>query len=148
VIGYAARIALSVFTFAWVYITVGLCAMVLPAVVNGKGVQEAFKESFNLAINRFDRVFGLLTAIVLLAAAMFSPILVGAMVVLISPEITMSIFAPFHPLFAGLMVWTAVSLILWLIYLLPMTIISFVKVYADLTGGQVAAPNVPDMPIV
>jgi hypothetical protein len=122
--------------------------MVLPAVVNGKGVQEAFKESFNLAITRFDRVFGLLTAVVLLAAAMFSPVLIGAMVILVSPEVTIGMFAPFHPLFAGFMVWTAVSLILWLVYLLPMTIISFVKVYADLTGGQVAAPSIPDMPMV
>lgn len=148
VIGYAARVALSIFTFVWVFITVGLCAMVFPAIVNGKGVQEAFKESFNLAINRFDRVFGLLSAVVLLAAAMFGPLLVGAIVILVSPGITLSMFAPFHPLFAGVMVWTVLSVILWLFLLLPMTIISFVKVYADLTGGQVAAPSVPDMPIV
>ena len=148
VIGYAARIALSIFTFAWVFVTVGLCAMVLPAVVNGKGVQEAFKESFNLAINRFDRVFGLLCAVFLLAAAMFSPLLVGAIVMLVSPGVTMSFLLPVHPLFAGFMVWTVVSLFLWLLLLLPMTIIAFVKVYADLTGGQVAAPSVPDMPIV
>ena len=148
VIGYAARIALSIFTFAWMFVTVGLCAMVFPAIVNGKGVQEAFKESFNLAINRFDRVFGLLCAVFLLAAAMFAPILTGAIVMLVSPGVTISMFAPIHPLFVGVMVWTVVSVFLWLLLLLPMTIIAFVKVYADLTGGQVAAPSIPDMPIV
>jgi hypothetical protein len=148
VIGYAARVALSVFTFAWVFITVGLCAMVIPAVVSGKGVQEAFKESFNLAINRFDRVFGLLCAVFLLAAVMFSPMLIGGLIAMISPTIAWSGGFVFNPLFVGAMVWTVVSVFLWLLLLLPMTIISFVKVYADLTGGQVAAPSTPDVPIV
>jgi hypothetical protein len=132
----------------WVFITVGFCAMVFPAVINGKGVQEAFKESFNLAINRFDRVFGLLCAVFLLAAIMFSPLLVGGIAMMVSPEITMTLFHPFHPLFAGVMVWTVLSAFLWLLLLLPMTIIAFVKVYTELTGGQVAAPSTPDMPIV
>ncbi len=151
VIGYAARVTLSIFTFAWVFITVGLCAMVLPAVVNGKGVQEAFKESFNLAINRFDRVFGLLCAVILLFVAMFSPIIIGGVAVMLAPDLALFAFNPFSPVFGGMiavMIWTVVSAFLWLLLLLPMTIIAFVKVYADLTGGQVAAPSVPDMPIV
>lgn len=151
VIGYAARVALSVFTFAWVFVTVGLCAMVLPAVVNGKGVQEAFKESFNLAINRFDRVFGLLCAVLLLFIAMFSPIIISGVVVMLAPGINLFTFVPYSPYFGGMvavLVWTVVSAFLWLLVLLPMTIISFVKVYAELTGGQVAAPSTPDMPIV
>jgi hypothetical protein len=151
VISYAAQVALSVFTFVWVFITVGLCAMVLPAVVNGKGVQEAFKESFSLAINRFDRVFGLLCAVILLAVAMFSPIIIGGVTVILAPDLALFSFNPFSPFFGGMiavMIWTVVSVFLWLLVLLPMTIISFVKVYAELTGGQIAAPSTPDMPIV
>jgi hypothetical protein len=151
VISYAAQVALSIFTFAWVFITVGLCAMVLPAVVNGKGVQEAFKESFNLAINRFDRVFGLLCANILLFVAMFSPIIIGGVAVMLAPGIGLFTFVPSSPFFGvmvAVLVWTVVSAFLWLLVLLPMTIISFVKVYAELTGGQVAAPSTPDMPIV
>ncbi|MHA2385012.1 MAG: hypothetical protein ACXAEE_02240, partial [Candidatus Thorarchaeota archaeon] len=77
--GYTIPVAystfLSVFTFAWVFITVGLCAMVFPAITYGKGVQDAFKESFQLARERFDHVYGLLSAIVLLAVASFGPVI-------------------------------------------------------------------------
>ncbi len=136
---------LTVFTFVWVFITAGLTSMVFPAVTSGKGVQEAFKESYSLATRYFDRVFGVLTAIVLLVAATIGPVIAVAlaMVPLVPPA--MIILAP---LFLGVLLYTVVMVFLWLLLFLPMVRIAWVKVYQELTGGKVATQSVVDMPIV
>ncbi|MHA1949291.1 MAG: hypothetical protein ACXAAO_04815 [Candidatus Thorarchaeota archaeon] len=142
----AASLVLTIFTFVWVFITAGLTAMVFPAVSSGKGVQEAVKESYSLATRYFDRVFGVLTAIVLLLALTFGPMIVwGVSLALVG---TMPVIA-FGPVLAALMIWTVVSVFLWLLLFLPMVRIAWVKVYQDLTGGQVATQSVVnDVPIV
>jgi len=133
---------LSVASFVYTFITVGLCAMVLPAVVNGKGVQEAFKESFNLAIERFDRVFGLLTAIVVFFVLLFSPAMVWGLLVGFSPAMAL------NPVSIAIGIYSAIAGILTLLLFLPMMIISFVKVYHELTGGEVFEGAKPDIPMV
>ncbi|MHA2193715.1 MAG: hypothetical protein ACXAAR_09845 [Candidatus Thorarchaeota archaeon] len=134
--GYTIPVAystlLSVFTFAWAFITVGLCAMVFPAITYGKGVQEAFKESFQLARERFDHVYGLLSAIIVLAVASYGPVIFWGLTVPLSGVIA------FDAVSMTIMVWTVLVTFLWLLVLLPMTIIAFTKVYAEMTGGQVA----------
>lgn len=137
---------LTIFTFVWVFITAGLTSMVFPAVSSGKGVQEAFKESYSLATRYFDRVFGVLTAVVLLLAITFGPIIVWG--ISLAAIGTMPVLA-FGPVLAALMIWTVVFAFLWLLLFLPMVRITWVKVYQELTGGKVAAQSVVDqVPIV
>ncbi len=136
---------LTIFTFVWIFFTAGLTSMVFPAVVSGKGVQAAFKESFALTTRYFDRVFGVLSAIVLLLAATFGPIiLLGLTAPLVGPPVSLALM----PAIAAAALWTVVSAFLWLLLFLPMVRIAWVKVYQDLTGGKVAAQRVVDMPIV
>ena len=136
---------LTVFTFVWVYLTAGLTSMVWPAVASGKGVQDSFKESFSLSRQYFDRVFGVLTAIVLLLVATFGPIIVAAFAMIpFIPPFTIGLV----PVFAGVMIYTVIMVFLWLLVFLPMVRIVWVKVYQELTGGEIATQSVADMPIV
>ncbi|MGD9381392.1 MAG: hypothetical protein PVI03_03015 [Candidatus Thorarchaeota archaeon] len=134
---------LSVSTFVWVFLTVGLCAMVFPAITYGKGVQDAFKESFQLARERFDHVYGLLSAIVVLAVASYGPVIMWGLTVPFSGA-----FMAFDAVAIAIMVWTVFVTFLWLLVLLPMTIIAFTKVYAEMTGGQVATQKPLPIPLV
>jgi hypothetical protein len=137
---------LTIFTFMWVFITAGLTSMVFPAVSSGKGVQEAFKESYSLATRYFDRIFGVLTAVVLLLAITFGPMIVWGLSLAVPG--TMPVLA-FDSVLAALMVWTVVFAFLWLLLFLPMVRITWVKVYQELTGGKVATLSVVDqVPIV
>ena len=137
---------LTVFTFAWLFLTCGLTSMVWPAVVSGKGVQDAFKQSFSLATRHFERVFGVISAIVLLIAVTFGPM------VLWGVSQAPFIMPPMPPVFdmalGAIAAWTLVSLLLWLLIFLPMIKIAFVKVYQELTGGQVVLQKPADVPIV
>jgi xanthosine utilization system XapX-like protein len=135
---------LTAFTFVWVYFTAGLTSLVFPAVASGKGVQDAFKESFSLSRQYFDRVYGVLTAIVLLLAATFGPIIIAALAMVpFVPPVTIALVP-----FAGVLVYTVVMVFLWLLLFLPMVRISWVKIYQELTGGEIATQSVVDMPIV
>lgn len=136
---------LTTFTFVWLFFTAGLTSMVWPAVVSGKGVQAAFKESFSLSIRYFDRVYGVLTAIVLLLVATFGPvIIVGLSFAAPVPPVTLAVL----PALVSVGLYTVVMVFLWLLLFLPMVRIAWVKVYQELTGGEVATQSVVDMPIV
>ncbi|MFW9806281.1 MAG: hypothetical protein ACFFFK_06080 [Candidatus Thorarchaeota archaeon] len=136
---------LTTFTFVWVYLTAGLTSMVWPAVASGKGVQDAVKESFSLSIQYFDRVYGVLTAIVLLLVATFGPIILLGLS--LAPTFTVVTMAML-PAIAGVGLYTIVMAFLWLLLFLPMVRIAWVKVYQELTGGKIATQSVVDMPIV
>ncbi|MDH4213968.1 MAG: hypothetical protein OEV85_08620 [Candidatus Thorarchaeota archaeon] len=136
---------LTAFTFVWIFFTAGLTSMVFPAVVRGKGVQTAFKESFTLARSHFDRIFGVLSAIVLLLAVTFGPIVVLGLAM---PFVSVPISIALVPAIAAAALWTVVSAFLWLLLFLPMVRIVWVKVYQELTGGNIATQSVVDMPIV
>ena len=136
---------LTAFTFVWVYLTAGLTSMVWPAVASGKGVQDAFKESFSLSRQYFDRVYGVLTAIVLLLAATFGPLIIAVLAMIpFVPPVTLAVF----PALVGVAIYTVIMVFLWLLLFLPMVRIAWVKVYQELTGGEVATQSVVDMPIV
>jgi hypothetical protein len=136
---------LTAFTFVWLYFTAGLTSMVWPAVASGKGVQDAFKESFSLSTQYFDRIYGVLTAIVLLLAATFGPIiLLGLSLAPTLTGVTMAIL----PAIAIVGLYTVVMVFLWLLLFLPMVRIAWIKVYQELTGGKIATQSVVDMPIV
>lgn len=133
---------LSAITFVWVFITVGLSSMVFPAITQGKGVQEAFKESFKLATSRFDRVFGLWTGIVLLAVLMFSPMILWSTYVgFVGVPMVMD------PISAVVAVWSAIAVLLWSVLLYPMAIIASCKVHAELTGKAIYQQAKPEVPI-
>ena len=135
VVGLPAQI-LAAFSFVWTFITLGLTSMVLPAVVSGKGVQEAFHESFRLAAQRFDRVFGLLTSIVVLAAATLAPMMIWGL----ASGWAMNPFSPVQIAAVAIVgVWTLFALVMWVFILYPMVIIAFVRVYHEITDGQVAS---------
>lgn len=150
VITTAVAALLAVFGFVWIFITGGLTSMVFPAVVSGKGVQAAFKESFSLASGYFDRIFGLMSAIVLLLAATFGPVVLLGFVApaLFAPPMIPPMMMAFIPALAAVGIWTVVSVFLWLLLFLPMVRIGWVRVYQELTGGTIAAQSVVDMPIV
>ena len=143
VTGLASQL-LAVFTFVWVFITVGLCANVFPAITYGKGVQDAFKESFTLATERFERVYGLLVGFLLLALMTFGPVLVWGL----WHAYTVTIPPLIDPVSIAIMVWTVIAAFLWLLLFLPSAIIAFTKVYAELTGGEIATPSTPNVPLV
>jgi hypothetical protein len=136
---------LTAVTFVWVYLTAGLTSMVWPAVASGKGVQDAFKESFSLSRQYFDRVYGVLTAIVLLLAATFGPLIIAVLAMLeFIPPVTLALV----PALVGVAIYTVIMVFLWLLLFLPMVRIAWVKVYQELTGGEIATQSVVDMPIV
>lgn len=136
---------LTGFTFVWLYLTAGLTSMLWPAVASGKGVQESVKESFSLSTRYFDRVFGVLTAIVLLLAATFGPLIITALAM---AELIPAISLALIPAMAGIALYTVIMVFLWLLLFLPMVRIAWVKVYQELTGGQIATQSVVNMPIV
>jgi hypothetical protein len=138
---------LMALTFVWVFITGGLTSLVFPSVVSGKGVQTAFKESFAMARSHFDRIFGVLSAIVLLFAVTFGPITVVGLAMVMELSVP-SISLALVPALAAIALWTVVSVFLWLLLFLPMVRIAWVKVYQELTGGEIATQSVVDMPIV
>lgn len=138
---------LSIFTFVWVFITAGLTAMVFPAVSSGKGVQDAFKESFSLSTRYFDRIFGTLSAIVLLLAITFGPVVVMGLALAPYTIPTMIPWA-FIPAIAFVALYTVICVFLWLLVFLPMVRIAWVRVYQELTGGTVASLTATNVPIV
>ena len=144
----AASVPLTIFTFVWMYLTSGLTATVFPAVVNGRSVLDAFKESFSLATKYFDRIFGLLTAIVLLLAATFGPIVAVGLAMTYTTVPPITVFSPMLPVLAGAALWTVVSAFLWLLFFLPMVRIAWTRVYQELTGGTIASQIPVEVPIV
>ena len=149
--GYAITVPvstiLSIFTFVWVFITAGLTSMVFPAVVSGKGVQDAFKESYSLATRYFDRIFGFLTAIVLLIAATFGPMIIAALA-MVQFTMPITVFSPVIPAMIGIALWTVVAVFLWLLLFLPMVRIGWTRIYQELTGGTIASQIPAEVPIV
>lgn len=138
----------SIVTSVWTYITVGLFVMSFPAVAKGRGVQEAIKESYRLSIERFDRVFGLITAIILLAVATFAPMIIAG--VLYGPLMPMPTPPPvtIDPVLAVIGIWAVTAGLLWLLLLMPMTVIAITKLYTEFTGGKIAEQAEPNIPIV
>lgn len=144
VISHELSLLLSTISFVWAFLTWGLCANVFPAITYGSGVIDAFKESFDLAKKRFVRVFGLLSGIVGLFALMFSPIILW----ILATPIMVAAGAIFNPISGIVFAWTTIAVLLWVFVFLPMTVIAFVRVYADMTGKEIAAPVAPSIPIL
>ena len=105
--------------------------MTLPSITAGKGVVEAFKESIELSINRFDRVFGIWTAYSLLSVSLFVPVLVWAYA-----EASHFIVTPPDPgLIAGVILgWTVIASLLMGLVVFPSLILAQTRVYTILTG--------------
>ena len=137
-------ILLGVFAFVWVFITEGLLSMMLPAVVDGKNPIEALRVSAKLGVDRFDRVFGVWTAYIVLFAAMAAPAFIAAYGVGFTPGPHTAI--PMIAVVVG--GWTALAGLLLVAIVLPSMILARARVYAILTGKQLAAPKVPEVPIV
>ncbi len=137
-------VLLGVSAFVWVFISEGLLSMMLPAVVDGKNPIEALRVSVKLGVDRFDRVFGIWTAYIVLFAAMAAPAFLVAYGVGFTPGIHMAI--PIVTVVAG--GWTAIAGLLLVAIVLPSMILARARVYAILTGKQLAAPKALEVPIV
>jgi len=137
-------VLLGVFAFVWVFVTGGLLSMMFPAVVDGKNPIEALRVSVKLGVDRFDRVFGIWTAYIVLFAAMAAPAFLVAYGVGFTPGIHMAI--PMVAVVAG--GWTAIAGLLLVTIVLPSMILARARVYAILTGKQLAAPKALEVPIV
>ncbi|MGY5862133.1 MAG: hypothetical protein RTU09_07135 [Candidatus Thorarchaeota archaeon] len=137
-------VLLGVSAFVWVFITEGLLSMMLPAVVDGKNPIEALRVSVKLGVDRFDRVFGVWTAYIVLIAAMALPAFLVAYGVGFTPGFNIAI--PLVVVVAG--GWTAIAGLLLVAIVLPSMILARARVYAILTGKQLAAPKAPEVPIV
>ncbi|MCK4279540.1 MAG: hypothetical protein KAW94_03085 [Candidatus Thorarchaeota archaeon] len=137
-------VLLGVSAFVWVFITEGLLSMMFPAVVDGKNPIEALRVSVKLGVDRFDRIFGVWTAYVVLFAAMAAPAFLVAYGAGFTPGSQVAI--PMVALVAG--GWTALAGLLLVAIVLPSMILARARVYAILTGKQLAAPKALDVPIV
>lgn len=137
-------VLLGVFAFVWVFVTGGLLSMMFPAVVDGKNPIEALRVSVKLGVDRFDRVFGIWTAYIVLFAAMAAPAFLVAYGVGFTPGIHMTI--PIVTVVVG--GWTALAGLLLVAIVLPSMILARARVYAILTGKQLAAPKALEVPIV
>ena len=137
-------VLLGVFAFVWVFITEGLLSMMLPAVVDGKNPIEALRVSVKLGVDRFDRVFGIWTAYIVLFAAMAAPAFLVAYGVGFAPGMHTAI--PLIAVVTG--GWTALAGLLLVAIVLPSMILARARVYAILTGKQLAAPKALEVPIV
>ena len=137
-------VLLGVSAFVWVFITEGLLSMMFPAVVDGKNPIEALRVSVKLGVDRFDRVFGVWTAYVVLFAAMAAPAFIVAYGAGFTPGPQVAI--PMVALVAG--GWTALAGLLLVAIVLPSMVLARARVYALLTGKQLAAPKALEVPIV
>jgi hypothetical protein len=135
-------VGVEIFSFVYIYITVGLTAMVFPAVVNGKGVQAAFVESFKFATQRFDRVFGMHTALLVFLLILASPTLIWGQYIVYFPTAAFSVVS-------GLVAaWSAILGIASVFILYPMVIIAYTRLYHELTGLTIKAPDTPEVPLL
>ena len=137
-------VLLGVFAFVWIFVTGGLLSMMFPAVVDGNNPIEALRVSVKLGVDRFDRVFGIWTAYLVLFAAMAAPAFLVAYGVGFTPGMPIAI--PMAAVVAG--GWTALAGLLLVAIVLPSMILARARVYAILTGKQLAAPKALDVPIV
>ena len=137
-------VLLGVFAFVWVFVTGGLLSMMFPAVVDGNNPIEALRVSVKLGVDRFDRVFGIWTAYLVLFAAMAAPAFLVAYGVGFTPGMHLAI--PIIAVVAG--GWTALAGLLLVAIVLPSMILARARVYALLTGKQLAAPKALEVPIV
>jgi hypothetical protein len=86
-----------------------------------------------------------LTAIVLLLAATVGPVVImGLSFAWALPPLTMA----YIPMLAAVLIYTVIMVFLWLLLFLPMVRIAWVKVYQELTGGEIATQSVAEVPIV
>ncbi|MCF2136665.1 MAG: hypothetical protein K9W43_05415 [Candidatus Thorarchaeota archaeon] len=134
---------LSIFSFVWTFITLGLLLMVIPGVLKNKSVQEAVIDSVNLARAHPDRVFGLLAGFtVLLIISAIPAIIMGA-----APAGGWT-FTASDPLRVGLTVWLGVTGLAWVLLLFPMATIAITRVYYYMTEGSIPIHEQESIPIV
>ncbi|MHA1770139.1 MAG: hypothetical protein ACTSYL_11420 [Candidatus Thorarchaeota archaeon] len=134
---------LSIFSFLWTFMTLGLLLMVIPGILKNKSVQEAVIDSVNLARTHPDRVFGLLAGLtVLLIISVFPALIVGAMPVGGWPLMAIS------PLRVGLAIWSGLAALAWVVLLFPIVTIAITRVYYIVTEEQIPIHEQESIPIV
>jgi hypothetical protein len=63
----------SVFSTVWLVMSIGILSMMFPAVIDGVPVLQAYRQSVQMSIDYFDRVFGVWIAYLLLGIALVLP---------------------------------------------------------------------------
>jgi len=129
--------------FTWTYIAIGWTSMILPAVANGMGVIDATKQSVTLCRENFRRIFGLWTAFILIMALMYAP----TMLWLIIPIISNTIIYPYSLSIVDSLVmgWTVFASIFLMLLIWPTMMLSFTKLYNELTGKGITNQEIPQI---
>lgn len=122
---------IAIATFLWFFFVGGILNNVFPAIVEGKGVQEAVVGSVRLARTHFERVFGTWSAIIAIALISSTPMFLAT-----SFNVMGVMNIGYGTVIAGLV---ALSALLWILVLLPMVTILITRAYRIITEGSLPA---------
>ena len=112
----------------WLFLSTGMLSMMLPGIIDGLSVMDAFRQSIRLGWDHFDRVFSVWLSFIVIILVMLAPIMGGG------------IMGSFSPGALGFMAASAVPMTLLLVFLVfPALSIALSRVYMILTG--VAMPE-------
>ncbi len=134
----------SVFVYLWVFVVGGLMSMSFPAVAYGERVIDAVKGSPRLVVRHFERVFGLWTAFMAITVIPTAAASLGGTT--IAGIGGLGTF-PWAMLLA-LELLIAMAVMAWFLIVLPMLYIGLTRIYAEVTGKEVAEERPVDIPIL
>jgi hypothetical protein len=137
-----AAIFLPIFSFLWTLLTFGLTSLTYPAIIHGKGVQEAVKESFRIAIRHFDQVFGFLVIIIIPFTVLEGPLLYFAMLNDWSLDVFSEITSFDSIYLSG---WWVFSIFFWFVILLPIMQIFYMNIYLEYIGESVDSSDLMEI---
>ncbi len=135
--------AVSIISFVWIFMTIGIMSMVIPGVLQGKGVQEAVVDSVHLARAHYDRVYGVLSGVLVIIILSFAPAIVAGL----AGTTGWWIAGP-TPALAGLGLWMLLVGLAWVLLLFPMVTIVITRVYYVVAKGDLPVHEQESIPIV
>lgn len=134
---------LVVFSFLWTFFTFGLTSLAFPAVICGKGVQDAIKDSFRISIQKFDQVFGILLIMIIPFFIIEGPLLYFAMQNSWDIDLVMMEITSFNSIY--LSGWWLFSIFFWFFFLLPFMQIAFARIYLVAIGEIIDSTEVQEI---
>ncbi len=142
---------LTVFSYLWTFLTLGLMSMTMPGVVAGLSVREAVETSLSTARRHTERVFGLWAAVILIYIVTFLPFrLVATSWWGTAPMWSSGAhMMAFVPVAAGVALWAIAVWLFWILLGFPAILIVLTKIYVeDVEGGTVVEPPAGEIPVV
>jgi hypothetical protein len=118
----------SLVQFGWAFFALGLTSMVLPGLVSGLGISDAFRQSLRICRNHSRRVFGLWAAFFATFALVIVPTVVWATFLYPNPPFPIGLFDYLMTLWAVVGSFL-VSFIAW-----PVMVLGFMKLNQEVGG--------------